>query len=166
MSENSLAYQGLFRYEQKFLRDDLVLFQQTDYSVIYSGRDNDMLSTSTGFRYDITDDFYLSLQVDYHYETNPASESENADFTYLMVGSNSKLQLGDSYAALDGGWNVQPRSYSVFGVNVTDLETEFGRYPVVLNRHLDVDTVLIVDLRCSTSSRCSHGPPDRCRMLD
>lgn len=64
----------------------------------------------------------------------------------LMVNSQPKLELGNSYAVSSTGWNVQPRSYNVFGVNVTDLETEFGRYPVVLNRHLDQNTVLIVDL--------------------
>jgi hypothetical protein len=65
----------------------------------------------------------------------------------IMVNSTCKLDIGASYA-LDttGGWNVQPRSMSVFGVNATTIETEFGAYPVVLNRHLDDDTVLILDL--------------------
>lgn len=62
----------------------------------------------------------------------------------IMVNSQSKLDIGTDYQTTLG--NVQPRSYSVFGVNVTDLETEFGKYPVVLNRHLDENTVLIVDL--------------------
>lgn len=64
----------------------------------------------------------------------------------IMINSQNKLEIGASYAALDGGWNVQPRSYNVFGVNVTDLETEFGRFPVVLNRHVDQNTVLILEL--------------------
>lgn len=63
----------------------------------------------------------------------------------IMVNSQPKLELGNDYADTTGGY-VQPRSYSVFGVNVTDLETEFGRYPVVLNRHLSQDQVLVVDL--------------------
>jgi hypothetical protein len=66
----------------------------------------------------------------------------------MFVGSQSKLDIGDDYMNGPSGnsWNVQPRSYSVFGVNVTDIETEFGKYPIVLNRHLDVNTVLIADL--------------------
>lgn len=64
----------------------------------------------------------------------------------IMVNSLNKVNLGKSYAALDGGWNVQPRSYNIFGVNVTDLETEFGRFPVVLNRHLDANSLLMVEL--------------------
>ena len=69
----------------------------------------------------------------------------------LMGNSQSKLDIGDSYQLDSGGsWNVQPRSYSVFGVNVTDIETEFGRYPYVLNRHMPVDTLAIVDLDVCT----------------
>lgn len=63
----------------------------------------------------------------------------------IMVNSQNKLELGNDYADTTGGY-VQPRSYNVFGVNVTDLETEFGRYPVVLNRHLDQNTILIAEL--------------------
>jgi hypothetical protein len=64
----------------------------------------------------------------------------------FMVGSQDKLDLGADFALTASGWNVQPRSYNVFGVNVTDIETEFGKYPVVLNRHLPANTVLVLDL--------------------
>lgn len=64
-----------------------------------------------------------------------------------MMGSQEKLDLGTDYQTnTTGGWNVQPRSYSVFGVNVTDIETEFGRFPVVLNRHIPANTAVMVDL--------------------
>lgn len=64
----------------------------------------------------------------------------------LMVPSLGKVDIGNAYALSSTGWNIQPRSYSVFGVNVTDIETEFARYPVVVNRHLDVNTALILEL--------------------
>lgn len=64
----------------------------------------------------------------------------------LMVNSLPKLELGADYATSSTGWNVTPRSYNVFGVNITDIETEFGRFPIVLNRHLDEDTVMMIDL--------------------
>lgn len=65
----------------------------------------------------------------------------------IMVGSLEKLDLGNSYQTEgSGGWNVQPRSYNMFGVNVTDIETEFGGFPVVLNRHLTADSAMIIDL--------------------
>lgn len=65
--------------------------------------------------------------------------------TVIMINSLAKQEIGDSYGDTTN-WNVQPRSYNVFGVNVTDLETEFGRFPVVLNRHTNVDEVLFLDL--------------------
>jgi len=65
----------------------------------------------------------------------------------MFVNSQSKLDIGNDYQLAAGGaWNVQPRSYSVFGVNVTDIETEFAKYPVVLNRHLEENTILLADL--------------------
>ncbi len=64
----------------------------------------------------------------------------------LMINSLSKLDLGNDYALNSSGWNVQPRSYNRFGVNVTDIETEFHQYPVVLNRHISQDQALFVDL--------------------
>ena len=62
----------------------------------------------------------------------------------IMVNSLCKLELGSAYQGSAG--ESQPRSYNVFGVNITDIETEFGRFPVVLNRHLDADTVMFIDL--------------------
>lgn len=66
----------------------------------------------------------------------------------LMMNSQEKLDLGLSYSndGATGAWNVQPRSYNVFGVNVTDLETEFGKFPIVLNRHVPANTILAIDL--------------------
>jgi hypothetical protein len=65
----------------------------------------------------------------------------------IMTNSLGKVDLGTDYQInTTGGWNVQPRSYNIFGVNVTDIETAFGKYPVVLNRHLDEDTLLILEL--------------------
>jgi hypothetical protein len=65
----------------------------------------------------------------------------------IMINSTNKVDLGNSFALEgSGGWNQTPRSYNVFGVNVTDIETEFGRYPVVLNRHLDQNTATVLEL--------------------
>ena len=63
----------------------------------------------------------------------------------IMVNSTAKQEIADSYGTTTN-WNVQPRSYNVFGVNVTDLETSFGKFPVVINRHTHVDEVLFLDL--------------------
>lgn len=82
--EQSLSIQTVFRYEQRFLDDDLVLFQQTDLQRVVQGRDNKILNTSTGLRWELPRDVYVNLQVDYDYESNPAEGRKNADITYLV----------------------------------------------------------------------------------
>lgn len=62
----------------------------------------------------------------------------------IMLGSASKLLVSSSFQ--EGNGNISPRSYNVFGVNVTDIETDFGRFPVVLNRHVPAETVLFLEL--------------------
>ena len=82
--EESVSIQAVFRYEQRFLDDDLVLFQQTDYQRVVDGRDNKILNTSTGLRWDLPRDVYVNLQVDFDYEDNPADGREKEDITYLV----------------------------------------------------------------------------------
>ena len=82
--EESVSIQTVFRYEQQFLGDDLVLFQQTDLQRVVSGRDNKILDTSTGLRWDLPGDVYMNLQVDFDYESNPADGREKEDITYLV----------------------------------------------------------------------------------
>lgn len=83
-SEQSVSVQTVFRYEQRFLDDDLVLFQQTDLQRVVSGRDNKILNTSTGLRWELPRDIYVNLQVDFDYESNPAEGREKEDVTYLV----------------------------------------------------------------------------------
>lgn len=83
-NDQSAALKATFDYEQKFLQDDLVVFSNVDYTRIYNGRENKLLETGLGFRYDVTDDIYLSLSGTYDYESNPAAAQENEDITYLM----------------------------------------------------------------------------------
>jgi putative salt-induced outer membrane protein YdiY len=82
--EQSVSVQTVFRYEQHFLNDDLVLFQQTDVQRVVSGRENKILNTSTGLRWDLPRDVYVNLQVDFDYESNPADGREKEDITYLV----------------------------------------------------------------------------------
>ncbi len=82
--ESSVSVQAVFRYEQRFLDDDLVLFQQTDLQRVVSGRENRILNTSTGLRWDLPRDVYINMQVDFDYESNPAEGRQNEDLTYLV----------------------------------------------------------------------------------
>jgi hypothetical protein len=65
--------------------------------------------------------------------------------TVIMVNSTPKQEIGNDYSGT-ANFSLEPRSRSVFGVNVTDLETEFGMFPIVLNRHTSQDEVLFLDL--------------------
>ncbi len=82
--ENSISIQTVFRYEQLFLHDDLVLFQQTDAQRVVQGRENKIINTSTGLRWELPRDVYVNLQVDYDYESNPAEGRKKTDITYLV----------------------------------------------------------------------------------
>lgn len=61
----------------------------------------------------------------------------------LMLGSAEKVDL-ESYAAASN-WNLQPRSRTEFGVDVTRITTSFGDLDVVLNRHLTAQTALFLN---------------------
>lgn len=74
----------------------------------------------------------------------------------LMGESLVKVELGTAYQ--DGG-NLQPRSFTEFGVNITQLHTEFGSYNYVLNRHMDDDTLLLLDL--SVMAPCFLATPGK-----
>lgn len=149
--QSEMAWQLQVKIEQAALDVEL-LFLEGVFAYAVDGDDRQTDGIVTSVSADTTTDYVLvALQTASREVINDLSKKlydNGAPMRncVLMVNSQSKLDLGDSYSSLTDGWNVQPRSYSVFGVNVTDLETEFGRYPVVLNRHLDVNTVLIVDL--------------------
>lgn len=62
----------------------------------------------------------------------------------MMVTSAEKLDLSRYYQQNNG--NIMPRSYNRFGVNITDIETDFRAFPVVLNRHMTANVLGIFDL--------------------
>lgn len=82
--DRSAAFKVMLDYEQKFLSDDLVVFQSSNFTRIFEGRPNKLFQLGAGIRYDVTDDIYLSLQTTYNYESNPAADRKQEDFTYLM----------------------------------------------------------------------------------
>lgn len=61
----------------------------------------------------------------------------------IMGNSQNKVELGSDYST---GGTLQPRSFNQFGVNITTMETEFGQYNYVLNRHMSQDQLLMLDL--------------------
>jgi len=63
----------------------------------------------------------------------------------VVFFQNSAIKQSVSATFQENG-NIAPRSYNIFGVNATEIETDFGRFPMVLNRHLAVDELLAVEL--------------------
>jgi hypothetical protein len=61
----------------------------------------------------------------------------------FMMGSTVKRSVSTEFQGLG---NVQPRSYNKFGVNATEIETDFGNFPMLLNRHIAAETLLAVEL--------------------
>lgn len=61
----------------------------------------------------------------------------------VMVGGAEKLLIGGDFQ-MDG--NIQPRSSTVFGVNVQTIETDFGNFPIILNRHATAGEILFLNL--------------------
>ena len=83
----------------------------------------------------------------YTNELAQAMFDEGAPFNNVvyMVPSAQKVELTNDYA-VNSNWNIQPRSHTMFGVNATDLETDFVKLPIVVNRHMTANSALIIDL--------------------
>jgi putative salt-induced outer membrane protein YdiY len=81
---NSLAPRWSLRYRREILDGDLEFFHNHTLSSYVSGRDNNLVSTATGFRWDIWRDIYLNVQFDWHWESDPAAGRENEDIAYRL----------------------------------------------------------------------------------
>lgn len=82
--EESFAPRWGMRFAHDLLGGDVEFFHNHNIWTYVSGRDNNVFETSTGFRYEITDDIYVNLQVNFNYETDPAANAENQDVAYLV----------------------------------------------------------------------------------
>jgi len=92
--------------------------------------DDNTSSGSTGLRKSVVD----GLTVMMYDEGAPMRNC------ILMCTSAGKVDVASSYQGSSG--NINPRSYNRFGVNITDIETNFGALPVVVNRHMPANTAL------------------------
>lgn len=84
VTDRSTGLKVMLDYQQLFMKDDLVIYYSTDYTRVYQGRENKIFEIDAGFRFDVTDDIYMSLSGTYDYETNPAEGQRNEDITYLI----------------------------------------------------------------------------------
>lgn len=83
-SEESFAPRWGLRFSHELLGGDAQFFHNHDIWSYVTGRDNNVFETSTGVRYDLTDDVFANLQVNFNYETDPAPGADKEDVTYLI----------------------------------------------------------------------------------
>lgn len=81
---DSFAPRWSLRYRRDILDGDLEFFHDHTVSVYVTGRDNEVVLTSTGIRWDVWGDIYLNAQFDWNWESNPAAGRENEDVGYIL----------------------------------------------------------------------------------
>lgn len=84
--ETSTVAAWTLRFRHEFFSDDFEAFH--NHSIVHTieGRDNTVIKTSTGIRYEITDLLYLNVSLDWDHETEPAGTAEKSD-TLFVVGA-------------------------------------------------------------------------------
>lgn len=81
--EAAIAF-WIMRFDYDLFSGDLEFVHNDRINTNISGRTNTVLKTSTGFRYEFTDDIFANVSVDYDYETDPAPGNEKDDLTFLF----------------------------------------------------------------------------------
>lgn len=74
------------RFHHDFFGDDFEVYH--NHSIVYTidGRDNTVIKTTTGIRYEITDLLYANVSLDWDHETEPAGTAEGTD-TLFVIGA-------------------------------------------------------------------------------
>ena len=84
--ETSTVAAWSLRFRHEFFSDDFEVFH--NHSIVHTidGRDNTVIKTSTGIRYEITDLLYANVSLDWDHETEPAGDAEKTD-TLFVIGA-------------------------------------------------------------------------------
>jgi hypothetical protein len=80
-------FAGGFSAERDPIRDlnhRYIVSASIDNQEIISGRSNTFFKTSTGVNYEITDLLYVSLSLDFDYESDSALDADNEDLAFLL----------------------------------------------------------------------------------
>lgn len=72
------------RFSYKLLAGDLELYHNHRLYKNFQGRENTVFTSVTGLRFDVTDDIYLNVELDYDSDSNPAANTEPADTTFVV----------------------------------------------------------------------------------
>jgi putative salt-induced outer membrane protein YdiY len=88
--ESSTVIDWRLNFSHDLSRINMELFHNHQVYRSMQGRKNVVLNSKTGMRYDITDDVYMNVQVNYDYDTEPAAGTDNEDVIFL-IGVGAKL---------------------------------------------------------------------------
>ena len=85
-TETSTVAVWALRFSHEFFSDDFEVFH--NHSIVYTidGRDNTVIKTTTGIRYEITDLLYANVSLDWDHESEPAGTAEKTD-TLFVIGA-------------------------------------------------------------------------------
>lgn len=84
VADGSGAARWDFRFTRDLLSGDLEFFHLHRFFHYLTGRENNVLDTETGIRWDLWDDVYLNAQVNWDWESDPAAGNEKEDVTYSL----------------------------------------------------------------------------------
>jgi putative salt-induced outer membrane protein YdiY len=82
--ETSTVAVWLLRFRHEFFSDDFEVFHNHSIIETIDGRDNTIIKTSTGIRYEITDLLYMNMSLDWDHESEPSGASEGTDSTFVI----------------------------------------------------------------------------------
>jgi putative salt-induced outer membrane protein YdiY len=82
--ETSTVAAWLLRFRHKFFSDDFEVLHNHSIVETIDGRDNTIIKTSTGIRYEITDLLYMKVSLDWDHESQPAGTAEKTDKTFVI----------------------------------------------------------------------------------
>jgi len=83
-SETSVIAAWILRFRRDFFGDDFELFHNHSIVQTVDGRENTIIKTSTGIRYEITDLLYANVSLDWDHESKPAGTAEPTDMLFVV----------------------------------------------------------------------------------
>ncbi|MEM9301956.1 MAG: DUF481 domain-containing protein [Pseudomonadota bacterium] len=90
VTENGAVGLWRLRYTQDLWDDKVDFFHNHNITQQFYGNDNLIFKSNTGFRFDITDNYYANFSLRYDYETEPAAGASEDDST-VVVGLGAKF---------------------------------------------------------------------------
>jgi putative salt-induced outer membrane protein YdiY len=82
--ETSSVAVWALRFNHEFFSGDFDLFHNHSIIETIEGRDNTIIKTTTGIRYEISDLLYLNVSYDWDHESEPAGTAEKTDSTFVI----------------------------------------------------------------------------------